>query len=140
MLETHLIAQKSQLKQFITLLEQERLLLEARNITALETLLQQKQLLLQQIADLDKTIEINTQEHPLIKDGGTLYPLRLELTDLLTECKQRNEINGKAIALSLESNNRFAQLLNSVLNRNNITYDQHGKTKTASRLGKGFTA
>lgn len=140
MIEAQLAKQKSQLQQLMALLEQERSVLKLQDINTLEHLLQDKQLLLQHIADLDQEIAQNTQELAKIKAGGSLEPMRLEIKALLEECKQSNEINGKAIALSLESNHRFAQLLNNVLNRNNITYDQHGKTQSAPRLGKGFSA
>jgi len=140
MLETQLASQQSQLEQLIVLLENERNLLVNQEIAALEELLQKKQLLLQHIADVDKEIADNSQEHILIKEGGSLYPIRLKLKQLLSDCKHKNVVNGKAIVLSLESNNRFSELLNNALHRHNITYDQNGKTKTAPRLGKGLTA
>lgn len=140
MLAQQLTNQQDQLTQMITLLEKERLLLKARNIIELEVLIQKKQELLQKIADLDKEISQNTNQHDLLKEGASLFIQKQKLEDLLKQCKQNNEINGKAITLSLESNTRFSNLLNSVLNRNNLTYDQKGNTQISNTLGKGFTA
>ena len=140
MLSEQLSAQKEQLIQLITLLEKERLLLKARNILELEPLIAQKQQLLQDIANIDKEISDNTNERSLIVKNGQLYPQRQELEELLSKCKAQNELNGKVISLSLESNNRFSNLLNNALNRNNITYDNKGKTHTSPQLGSGLKA
>jgi len=121
------------------LLEEEKLCLKEKSFKNLNTLLFNKQKLLQQINSSNKTI--STKENLiLIEQDPTLFSLKENIVNHLAECQKSNEVNGRLVEMSMKSNKHLMQLLTQAKGKNSITYDQKGLLNGASLLGNNIEA
>lgn len=121
------------------LLEEEKLCLKEKSFKNLNTLLFNKQKLLQQINSGNKSI--STKENLiLIEQDPTLSSLKENIVNHLAECQKSNEVNGRLIEMSMKSNKHLMQLLTQAKGKNSITYDQKGLLNGASLLGNNIEA
>lgn len=121
------------------LLEEEKQCLTVKSFGQLNTLLFNKQKLLQKIGASDKTI--STEENlTIIESDQTLSHLKEDIEDRLRECKKNNEINGQLIEMSMKSNKHLMQILTQAKGQNTVTYDQKGVLNRGSLLGKDIEA
>ena len=121
------------------LLEEEKLCLKEKSFGELNTLLFNKQKLLQNIGNSDKII--STEENlAIINSDDALSDLKNDIELRLRECKKNNEINGKLIEVSMKSNKHLMQLLTQTKGKNTVTYDQKGVLNRASLLGRNIQA
>ena len=121
------------------LLEEEKLCLKEKTFGNLNTLLFNKQKLLQKINSDNKTI--STKDNlAVIEQDPALSTLKQNIVSDLTECQKNNEINGRLIEMSMKSNKHLMQLLTQAKGKNSITYDQKGMLNSGSLLGKNIEA
>lgn len=123
--------QDSLLDNLLTLLEEEFTLLKQRQALSLPDLASKKQQLLEQLQHNDQTIGQHPDQEQL---RGLLAEQKTQLVEKLRHCQERNEVNGKLLAMSLASNRRLAGVLNQIRDRNSMTYDNKG---SAHAVGKG---
>jgi len=121
------------------LLEEEKQCLTEKSFGQLNTLLFNKQKLLQNIGNSDKII--STKDNlKLIESDPSLTNLKENIQNRLFECKKNNEINGKLIEMSMKSNKHLMQILTQTKGQNTVTYDQKGVLNRGSLLGKDIEA
>ena len=121
------------------LLEEEKQCLKEKSFENLNTLLFNKQKLLQKINRDNKTI--STKDNlTIIEQDQILSTLKQNIVNDLTECQKNNEINGRLIEMSMKSNKHLVQLLTQAKGKNSITYDQKGLLNSGSLLGKNIEA
>lgn len=138
-----LTEQLSQLLESIqvlqNLLEEEKLCLKEKSFENLNTLLFNKQKLLQKINSSNQAI--STKDNlAIIEQDPALSSLKQDIIKQLTECQKNNEINGRLIELSMKSNKHLMQLLTQAKGKNSITYDQKGLLNSGSLLGNNIEA
>lgn len=121
------------------LLDEEKMCLKEKKFTNLNTLLFNKQKLLQQINKSNKTIS-TTANLQLIQQDPNLLALRKDIQHRLQACQKNNDINGRLIEISMKSNKHLMQLLTQAKGKNTITYDQKGVLNGASLLGENIEA
>lgn len=120
--------QYSHLADMLALLQEEFSLIEQRQALSLPELAQRKQTLVGDIQSLDEQIAsfdaaAASQHQPQVK----------EITSLLQACQEQNDINGKLLELSITANRRLAGLLAQLRDRNSLTYDARGHTRSGTR-------
>ena len=121
------------------LLEEEKQCLKEKSFENLNTLLFNKQKLLQKINSDNKNI--STKDNlTIIEQDQILSTLKQNIVNDLTECQKNNEINGRLIEMSMKSNKHLVQLLTQAKGKNSITYDQKGLLNSGSLLGKNIEA
>ena len=121
------------------LLEEEKQCLKEKSFENLNTLLFNKQKLLQKINSDNKTI-CTKDNLTIIEQDQILSTLKQNIVNDLTECQKNNEINGRLIEMSMKSNKHLVQLLTQAKGKNSITYDQKGLLNSGSLLGKNIEA
>lgn len=121
------------------LLEEEKICLKEKQFDNLNTLLFNKQKLLQTINNTNGLVSTESNLAAIQKDI-TLSTTKTEIQSRLEDCKKNNEINGRLIELSMKSNKHLMQLLTQAKGQNSVTYDQKGALNSASLLGKNIEA
>lgn len=121
------------------LLEQEKQCLKEKSFKNLNTLLFNKQKLLQAIGTVNQLIS-TAKNLQIIEQDETLSSLKKEIEAQLKECKRNNEINGQLIEMSMKSNKHLMQLLTLEKGKNTVTYNQKGTLSAASLLGRNIIA
>lgn len=122
--------QDEYLSQMQGILEEEFGLLEQHQVLALPALTERKQLLLAAIETLDKTLA----EMPELTLQLAAYPDEMaRLRAKLDECQAQNDLNGRLLELSIVSNRRLAAFLSQLRDRNSLTYDAKGNTRSGTR-------
>jgi|GEM_PF-1154040 len=121
------------------LLEEEKRCIKEKSFAELNTLLFNKQKLLQDINSSNKLISTE-QNLALIQQDMALSALKEDIQTSLQACQKNNEINGRLIEMSMKSNKHLMQLLTQAKGKNSITYDQKGLLNGASLLGKNIEA
>ena len=112
------------------ILEEEFNLLKQHQALALPELSERKQQLLTAIEALDKTLA----ELPDLAQQLVAYPDQMaQLQIKLDACQNQNEINGRLLELSIVSNRRLAGFLSQLRDRNSLTYDAKGNTRSGTR-------
>ncbi|MBC3766798.1 flagellar export chaperone FlgN [Neptunicella marina] len=128
--------QQQQLKQLSLVLENELALISARNADALMKLLEDKESLLNDIAEQDRLI---ARLYPAQEDKHA-FEDDIQLIDkLLEECRYRTDINQKAVE---QGQLRLAHLRNMIVEsraKESMTYDKTGQTHSGNK-GKGISA
>lgn len=122
-----------------SLLEEEKQCLTKKTFDELNTLLFNKQKLLQNIGNIDKLIS-SEENLNLIENDQQLNELKQDIETRLQTCKVTNEINGQLIEMSMKSNKHLMQILTQTKGKNSITYDQKGVLNRGSLLGKDIEA
>lgn len=118
--------QLEQLSQLEQLLSQEKEVLKLHNPDALIEITKQKKTLLADIQTLDQTIGTSTQFLQQ-KATGELDAMLNQIEQLLTRCKQLNQINGQIIAQSQLAIERMKSSLLDSHDKSTMTYDARGK-------------
>ena len=122
--------QDDYLSQMQGILEEEFSLLEQHQALALPALTERKQQLLAAIETLDKTLA----EMPELALQLAAYPDEIaQLRAKLDACQAQNDINGRLLGLSMVSNRRLAAFLSQLRDRNSLTYDAKGNTRSGTR-------
>ena len=108
-LEQHLILQQQQSQQLIALLEQENHALIEREPEKIQALAESKQQLLIAINDCDQKIKLLLA--PDLTLPAELLELKTSIDNNIKLSQQKNEINGRAIDLSISSIERLQSSL-----------------------------
>jgi len=126
-------------KALEALLDKEKQCLTDKSFGELNTLLFNKQKLLQSIGNSDKTIS-TAENLTIIENDQALSHLKENIESRLLNCKKNNEINGQLIEMSMKSNKHLMQILTQAKGQNTVTYDQKGVLNRGSLLGKDIEA
>ena len=93
-------------------------------------LTERKQLLLAEIESLDKQLA----QLPDLAQQLAAYPDEMtRIREKLDACQEQNDLNGRLLELSIVSNRRLASFLNQLRDRNSLTYDAKGNTRSGTR-------
>ncbi|MBL0679073.1 flagella synthesis protein FlgN [Aeromonas dhakensis] len=122
--------QDDYLSQMQGLLGEEFNLLKQHQALALPELAERKQKLLADIEELDKAMALL----PDLKQQLNTYPEQMRvLREKLDACQEQNDLNGRLLELSIVSNRRLASYLSKLRDRNSLTYDAKGNTRSGTR-------
>lgn len=121
-----LAKQLDQLSQLEILLQQEREVLQKHSPDALLDITQQKNNLLSEIQTLDSTIS-TSQVFLQQKNKGELDSQLVKVEELLTRCKDLNQVNGQIITQSELAIDRMKSSLLEKHDKSSMTYDSKGK-------------
>ena len=122
--------QDEHLSQMQSILEEEFSLLEKHQALALPELTERKQLLLAEIENLDKQLA----QLPELAQKLAAYPDEMtRIREKLDACQEQNDLNGRLLELSIVSNRRLASFLSQLRDRNSLTYDAKGNTRSGTR-------
>ncbi|MEG0007246.1 flagella synthesis protein FlgN [Aeromonas lusitana] len=125
-----LTAQDEYLSQMQAILAEEFDLLKQHQALALPALAERKQQLLATIEALDKRLA----ELPDLRQQLAAFPAELSaLQTKLDACQEQNDLNGRLLELSIISNRRLASFLSKMRDRNSMTYDAKGNTRSGTR-------
>ena len=123
-------AQDEYLSQMQGLLAEEFDLLKQHQALALPALAERKQQLLATIEALDKSLA----ELPDLQQQLSAFPAQLQtLQTKLDACQEQNDLNGRLLELNIVSNRRLASFLSKLRDRNSLTYDAKGNTRSGTR-------
>lgn len=112
------------------LLEEEFNLLKQHQALALPELAERKQKLLADIEVLDQTLA----RQPKLQQQLSAFPEQMNaLREKLDACQEQNDVNGRLLELSIVSNRRLASFLSQLRDRNSLTYDAKGNTRSGTR-------
>ncbi|MBS2780596.1 flagella synthesis protein FlgN [Aeromonas salmonicida] len=112
------------------LLEEEFNLLKQHQALALPELAERKQKLLADIEVLDQTLA----QLPELQQQLSAFPEQMNaLREKLDACQEQNDVNGRLLELSIVSNRRLASFLSQLRDRNSLTYDAKGNTRSGTR-------
>lgn len=126
--EQLIVQQLTNLTHLEELLVTEKNILQKQDPSALVTITEQKNFLLQTIQQLD---EQNSQ-NIAIKDeiaSGVHTELLAEIETILLRCKDINNINGQIVQHSTLAVERMKNALLENHSRSSMTYDSKGKTR-----------
>jgi len=139
MLQDQLNELLDSIKKLHQLIDDERACLKEKSFDNLNLILSNKQKQLQIISASNK--EISSEDNLLlIQEDRQLSALKKDIEDSLMACQKDNEINGRLIELSMQSNKHLMQVLTQAKGKNTVTYDQKGILSSASLLGKNIQA
>jgi len=137
-LTLHLNIQHQKSEQLLTLLAEENQALVERDIDKIETLARAKQNILSELATADQQIkQLVTSINEL---PAELMKLKDTIVDNIAKGQLQNEINGKAIALGINSLERLQTSLIRKRAGNSMTYNQKGKTRGGGSRGSYISA
>ncbi|MEG3754527.1 flagellar protein FlgN [Psychromonas arctica] len=139
MLQDQLNELLDSIKKLHQLLDDERACLKEKSFDNLSLILSNKQKQLQSIAGLNKAISSEDNLY-LIENNSELLSLKQDIETRLITCQKDNDINGRLIELSMQSNKHLMQVLTQAKGKNTVTYDQKGVLSSASLLGKNIQA
>ncbi len=123
-------AQDESLSQMQALLVEEFDLLKQHQALALPALADRKQQLLTTIEELDQQLA----KLPDLQQQLSTVPTQLAaLQQKLDACQEQNDLNGRLLELSIVSNRRLASFLSKLKDRNSLTYDAKGNTRSGTR-------
>lgn len=123
-------AQDEHLSRMQAVLAEEFDLLKQHQALALPALAERKQQLLAAIEALDKELA----EQPDLRQRLAAFPSELQaLQRKLDACQEQNDLNGRLLELSIVSNRRLASFLTKLRDRNSLTYDAKGNTRSGTR-------
>ncbi|HEH9403865.1 TPA: flagellar protein FlgN [Aeromonas bestiarum] len=122
--------QDEYLSQMQGLLEEEFNLLRQHQALALPELAERKQKLLADIEALDQILA----QLPELQQQLNAFPEQMHLLrEKLDACQEQNDLNGRLLELSIVSNRRLASFLSKLRDRNSLTYDAKGNTRSGTR-------
>lgn len=127
--------QERELTKLQTLLCDELDTLKNRNLEQLTLISPEKEETLTKINQLDQAISAQVSLADLKADPEFKEQVE-RIVLLLTDCKQKNEVNGQIVNNSQIAMNRFKNMLQKSISNNSMTYDQKGHTSiSASSIG-----
>lgn len=132
-LEQQLTLQYQYTEQLLSVLKQENSALVERDIAKIVELAANKQQILQHLAQADQ--QISTLVTPDNELPVQFAELKQSIINNIAEAQRQNEINGKAIALSLGSIERLQQSLIRKRAGTSMTYNEKGKTRGSGTSG-----
>ncbi|MGN1393475.1 MAG: flagella synthesis protein FlgN [Succinivibrionaceae bacterium] len=116
-------AQDDILKELMTVMGEEFLLLKHRKALDLTEINHKKSELLLSLQTNDQAIKYHTEKERLNGDYRKFVEI---LNGKLEDCKKKNAINGRLIELNLTANRRLAASLMQIRDRNTMTYNNKG--------------
>ncbi len=135
-----LAKQVENLSHLAMLLEQELHLISSRDAEALMNLLKEKEQTLEDIQQLDETV--NKQYADLVATGSVSDEIEDLIADakaLLEQCQYRTQVNQKAVEQGQLRLTHLRNLMLEIRAKESFTYDKSGKPKSGSS-GKGVSA
>jgi len=135
-LQLNLQHQKSQ--QLLKLLTQENQALVERDIELIQSIATTKQQLMSDLATVDQ--QIQQLVAPINELPPELVQLKNAIVDNISLAQQKNEVNGKAIALGINSLERLQTSIIRKRAGNSMTYNQKGKTRGGGPRGGYISA
>lgn len=114
------------LEQLLNILDIEKLALVDRDHEKIATLAQRKESLLLKLNELDQNIGEHLAQQALPEH---LHSIKDKITEQAQLCQQKNQENGRAIDLSINSLNRLQRSIIQKRSGNSMTYNAKGKTR-----------
>ena len=118
--------QHAQLQSLEQIIDEEKLILQQHQPTALLQISEQKNVLLLAIQELDKKISFS-RSFSIDKKAGLLDKEITEIEKLLITCQQKNQVNGQIISHSQLAVQRMKTTLLENNNKTSVTYNSKGK-------------
>jgi len=116
------------IEQLQNILDIEKQALVDRDHEKIEALAHQKESFLVKLNEIDQLIAEHLAEQPLPEQ---LHPLKQKITETAQQCQTKNQENGRAIDLSINSLNRLQRSIIQKRSGNSMTYNAKGKTRGA---------
>ena len=135
---TLLNQQQQHLDVLLSLLRQELAALASRDIDSLNQLTIEKTTLLQQVQDTDTALASQPQLEQCKQEDWFKQQIA-QLDELLTQCKQQNDVNQQTLEQSQLTLARFKTELLSSRGKAGLTYTSKGKPAVDNK-GKGIKA
>ncbi|UPQ88656.1 flagella synthesis protein FlgN [Vibrio sinaloensis] len=126
-------------QQLSDVLDQEKHAIASRVSKDIEQCAKQKITLIEQLQTTDERI----RRHPDVEDLNSdpeLSPLVDEIRQLVSECQQKNDINGQALQRAQLSFNKLNNLMQQSQGKLGMTYTAEGQTKNVTTLGTNIKA
>ena len=121
-----LTQQHAQLQSLEQIIDEEKLILQQHQPTALLQISEQKNVLLLAIQELDKQISFS-RSFSIDKKAGLLDKEMTEIEKLLITCQKKNQVNGQIISHSQIAVQRMKTTLLENNNKTSVTYNSKGK-------------
>jgi len=118
--------QHAQLQSLEQIIDEEKLILQQHQPTALLQISEQKNVLLLAIQELDKQISFS-RSFSIDKKAGLLDKEITEIEKLLITCQKKNQVNGQIISHSQIAVQRMKTTLLENNNKTSVTYNSKGK-------------
>jgi len=128
--------QLSYVEQLDNILDVEKQALVDRDHETIEAIAQQKKSLFLKLSEVDKAIGQLLDQQAL---PDTFHPLKQKIIDKILTCQQKNQQNGRAIELSINSINRLQRSILKKRAGHSMTYNAKGKTG-GSTSSKGYVS
>jgi len=120
-------------------LDQEKRAIASRASKNIEQCAKQKITLIEQLQTTDERIRRHPDVAGLNSDPE-LSPLVDEIRQLVSECQQKNDINGQALQRAQLSFNKLNNLMQQSQGKLGMTYTAEGQTKNVTTLGTNIKA
>lgn len=136
-LKNTLIQQRLNLKAMMDILEAELSAVKARSGEQLSAVASEKEVLLNQINELDK--QCNAEQYkPFLNGNPELVELKSDVLAALEQCQQKNEVIYLTATQTQTAIEDVKRLI--IGGSRNSTYDSYGQKKSGASLGKGIKA
>lgn len=132
LVQQRLELQQNNLGELLNILEEEKAILGKTEPESLNRIIETKEAKLKEILSLDEVLASSPQLKE-DKANGLYKELFSSIDDLLTQCKQLNNVNGAVIAHSQQTINRMRTSVLERRGKASMTYDEKGKTSTGIR-------
>ncbi|KLN64340.1 MULTISPECIES: flagella synthesis protein FlgN [Vibrio] len=126
-------------QELTEVLEQERLAIANRVSKDIEAIAQHKITLIEQLQNTDERVRRHPDVESLTSDPE-LSPLVEQVSSLISECQQANEVNGQALQRAQLSFNKLNNLMQQSQGKLGMTYTAEGQTKNVTTLGTNIKA
>ncbi len=146
LLDQYLEHQLKAVIDLFSILEKESLAIASRKAKQINDVAQQKLALIQQIQMQDRQIANHLSSHfpNHTEQEKTLTTTQNQhIQDIqaqLTQCHQRNEINGIAIQRAAISMHKLHNLFQEAVGNSTLTYNNEGHTSRSNNLGANLKA
>ncbi|WP_162063298.1 flagella synthesis protein FlgN [Vibrio taketomensis] len=125
--------------ELLELLGKEQVAIAQRISKEIEALAIQKNTLITQLQTTDERIGRHPEVESLTTDPE-LQTLVEQIRELITECQQRNELNGEALQRAQLSFHKLNNLMKQSQGKVGMTYTAKGQTNNVSTLGTNIKA
>lgn len=137
MLEELLQNQHDKILELFSLLKEERKFLQSRDADQIVMLANNKEKILKEINKIDAKISQH-KDVDLLKNNQQIIKQKENLELILKKCQEENTINGKIIQENLVYTKKLATSLQFASQKNSVTYDNLGNTRSGKRIGNGI--
>ncbi|HIF9356361.1 TPA: flagella synthesis protein FlgN [Photobacterium damselae] len=138
-IESLLNQQQENLAALRQILSQEKQAIVARNALNIEHFAKQKLERIQKAQLLDHQIAKHPQRASLV-DSPLLAQQVIELTSLVSQCQQQNDINGEALQRAQLSFHKLNNLFQQSRGKQQMTYNSDGIAQNICSLGTNLKA